>query len=171
MKIFIWMMGLLSVTAFAGNGRVYLGGATDVNNCAAAAGQQGFAFGVYGAGYDDAGVYYPYFNACFGEGRKQSYQLPYIPVPVPGEPRPLPERPAHGKTVRLPETMDANSMQAVLMNGMSHHLENGGSLVTRTSKGLSMRQGRVTIHCFSERNDEGGVSLPVQSQACDITVD
>ena len=62
-------------------------------------------------------------------------------------------------------------MQAVLMNGMSRHMENGGNLVTRTSNGLRMRQGRVTVHCFSEGFGGGGSSPAVQSQGCDITVD
>ena len=184
------MLLLLSVNAFAGNGNFYLGGSTDPQSCANAAGAAGYQLGVYGAGFDDNGVYYPYFNACFGKGIKTSYQLPYIPVPAPtpGQPpfQPNPTtgpidppnvitrpRPETGKAITLPVTMDADSVSAVLMNAMANHTSGGNTSIVQpgpNGNGYIMQQHGLKIHCFSGSFGEVGISLPAQSQGCNVTI-
>ena len=67
-KLIGLMLGL-STLAYAGNGNYYLGGAYDLNHCAQLAGAGGYRLGVFGAGFDDYGRFYPYVNACFGMGK------------------------------------------------------------------------------------------------------
>jgi hypothetical protein len=57
------------------NDTTYLGGAYNLADCAQRAGLSGFERGIFGAGYDANGVFYPYWNACFGSGRRQAEQV------------------------------------------------------------------------------------------------
>lgn len=56
--------------AHAFNGNFYLGGALSLQDCARIAGAANFQLAVFGPGFDHYGVYYPYLNACFGNGKK-----------------------------------------------------------------------------------------------------
>ena len=65
----LFLVGMLfsfEALASARHDHVYLGGAYNVWNCGQIAGSYGYRTGVYGAGWDWQGIYYPYFNACFG---------------------------------------------------------------------------------------------------------
>jgi hypothetical protein len=59
----------LSGNALAGNGHFYIGAAFNLQDCANRAGANGYAYGVFGPGFDDNGIYYNYYNACFGTGK------------------------------------------------------------------------------------------------------
>ncbi len=61
---------LFSVFAQANPGAVYLGGALNLADCSAIAGARGFRLAIFGPGFDGMGIYYPFINACFGQGKK-----------------------------------------------------------------------------------------------------
>jgi hypothetical protein len=63
MKKVVLALMLVSASLFA---KTHLGGAYSLSDCADIAGSYGYRWAVYGPGYDDRGVYYPYVNACFG---------------------------------------------------------------------------------------------------------
>lgn len=65
MKKYLLILGFVT-QAYAGNGQFYLGGAFNLGHCAQLAGAYGYRLATFGAGFDDRGVYYPYWNACFG---------------------------------------------------------------------------------------------------------
>ncbi len=67
------IIGLLMVVAGfaqANPGSVYLGGALDLSHCSQMAGDAGYRLAIYGPGFDGMGIYYPFINACFGQGKK-----------------------------------------------------------------------------------------------------
>jgi len=68
----IGLLLLASSFANANPGAVYLGGAMNLTHCAQIAGASGFRIGIFGAGFDGMGMYYPFWNACFGQGKKMS---------------------------------------------------------------------------------------------------
>ncbi len=72
-KILALGLGLALLTtgkAHASDNIVYLGGALSLPHCAEIAGARGFRLAIFGAGFDSNGVFYPYWNACFGQGQK-----------------------------------------------------------------------------------------------------
>jgi len=66
----IGLLMLVAGFAQANPGAVYLGGALDLNHCSQIAGDRGFRLAIFGPGFDGMGVYYPFWNACFGQGKK-----------------------------------------------------------------------------------------------------
>lgn len=83
MKKLVMGLMLLSTSVFA---KTYLGGAYNLNDCAGIAGSYGYTLATFGAGYDDRGVYYPYWNACFGSfgSPNPGSSARYHVVPRPG---------------------------------------------------------------------------------------
>ncbi len=181
-----------SVNSFAGNGNIYLGGTVDVNQCAILAGARGFQVGIWGAGVDDFGIYYPYFNACFGKSyNTPPVVYPPIPVPLPFPPYPGtgPQPQAQvqgaeqaqatmaatpsGRTVVLAPTMDANSAAAVLLNGMADYAAEGHLrpvFQDEARTGYTMDENGLSIHCHNAGLGNDTSSLAVQVSACEVSV-
>ncbi len=64
MKKILTLILFTGVSLFADT---YLGGANSSSHCnQIVASYSGFKYSVFGPGYDDNGIYYPYWNACFG---------------------------------------------------------------------------------------------------------
>lgn len=66
--------------------QTYLGGALDIYQCSDNAKAKGFTEFVFGPSFDRYGIYYPYWNACFGLNRRPTpverydhyYFYPYV---------------------------------------------------------------------------------------------